>query len=211
MKKRSNSKGLAHIPIIVIGAIIVLVVIIIASGSLNINFDISKNNQDGAEQSTEVSTTPKPNNTFQESGISLEYPGDWTQSPTPAGFIAVFSAPQENASDDYNENVNIKSVDISSQPNVSLQELSDLWFSQTQANYAPGDFNLIKRNSTTLSGFAAEQFVYSVNDSGNDSQGMTVITINNSSTTIVSYIAKKITFDTYLEGANTILSSLTLE
>lgn len=208
MNDKSSIRGFATPVIIVVVIVVVALIGLVVIGGSG-RLDVSKTDQTSSGQpSSETSMSP---NMFQGSGISFEYPNDWTES-VPAGFIVAVSSPRESTGDTFSENVNIKSIDISTQPDLTLIEISDLWLSQTQDEYAPGDFTMTERNSTTLSGLPAEQFVYNVVDGDINGKGMTVVVLKDTMAFVVSFTAESDSSYAEFNGmVNTILSSMVLE
>jgi len=193
-----NNRGIAHlIPIIIVG-VIVLIIFVLATGDFKFSASINQ-----------PETSSLESNIFEGSGISLTYPSDWNQSDTPTGYIAAFSSPREDANDTFSENINIKSIDISSQPNATVTQIADLWLAQTSSEYSTEDFQILNRSSSIMSGLSAEQFVYLITDGDINGKGMTVVTIKNTNAYLVTFTAESpASYDKFIDAVNSILSSL---
>jgi len=195
-----NQRGVAHLGIIVAVIVVLLLVFVFATGDFKFSASINQNS------STEEMAEP---NFFEGSGVSLSYPGDWRQSDTPTGYIAAFSSPSEGANDYFSENINVKSIDISSQPNSTVTQIADLWLTQTSADYSAEDFQIQERNTTTLSGLPAEQLVYLITDGDINGKGMSSIVIKNGNAYLFTFTAESSeSYDRFIDSVNSILSSL---
>lgn len=203
-------------PKIIIGGIVVLVIIFfLSSGSLkfstSIKPDSSKPQQPEQKTQESTPTTQSKLKTYQNesSGISVEYPENWSIKENPAaGIVVAFGSPKESSSDTFVDNINISTSDISSQPNLTLAKLADSWLKQTES--APS-FNLLDRKTTSMAGEEAEQLIYSFAKDGIDVKGMVVITMKNKKAYIVTYTAEAVSYDKFVDVANTISTSLQIK
>ena len=199
MKKSHNNKGLAIVPIVVIvGILVLLVIFFIKTGALTFSGGISK-----------TGTKPKA---FQSEGITLEYPSDWSEAETtPEGFVIAFMSPKENDDDRFTENFNIRKVDLSSTPEITLKEVADLWFAQSKEEFSGSDFSLIERSPFEVAGLPAEKFVISINYQGMDSRLMVAIVLKEGTAYVTTYTAETGSYDKFLPGIDSLLSSMELE
>lgn len=214
-KSDLSQKGMID-PKIIIGGIVVLVVIFfLATG----NFKFSASVKDSGESSpaTEENTTveqptPAPTSkpkTYQNeaNGFSLEYPADWSLKENPAqGYIAGIIAPKESSSDTYQENLLIKAISTASQPNITLQELTDSWENQTTK--AESSLVIVDRQDVNLGGEQAKSLTYTFTNQGDNGKGMAQITLKNNKAYIFQFNALKKDFDQFLPLIENILSSV---
>ena len=213
--KMSAQKGFVD-PKIIIGGIVVLAVILfIATGNLKFSASITDNSKSKPTTSENTKTaeaTPQPTSkpkTYQSEAnkISMEYPADWSLKENPAaGYIAGFISPKQSANDTFQENLGVKAIDISSQPNITLQEVADTWENQTKKSEST--FSVSDRKSSTVSGESAKDIVYTFKDQGDNGKGMTRITLKNKKAYIFQYNALEKDYDKFLPAIETILSSL---
>jgi len=207
MEKAAQQKGIID-PKIIIGGIVALVVIFfIATGSFKFSTSV-KPNSNQPEQTTPPSQSKPKTYQNEAFGFSLEYPEKWSikEKPTVSFFVGFFS-PQESGSDDYRENLLIKSVDLSTQPNITLQEAADLWETQT-AEVEGDNFKVTDKKSSTLAGESAKDIIFDIKDKEIDGQGMVRIILKNSKGYIFQFNALKTSFDKFLPDIETILTSV---
>ena len=212
---KSEQQGIID-PKIIIGGVIALVVIfLLATGSLKFTASVNKNS--GSSTTTQENTkpeqpaqtpTPKPKTYQNEANkISLEYPSDWSLKENPAaGYIAGFISPKQSANDTFQENLGIKAVDTSSQPNITLQEIADTWENQTKKSEST--LAVVDRKSSTVSGESAKDIVYTFKNQGDSGKGMVRITLKNKKAYIFQYNALEKDYDKFLPTIETILSSV---
>lgn len=211
LMNESAQRGIVDPKIIIGGVIAAIVIFLIATGSFNFSASVNKNNNQQINQSQpQATSTPesKPK-TYQSEqyGISLEYPASWSLKETPAqGYIAGFFSPKEGSNDNYIESLGIKVVDISSQPNITLQEAADLWENQTKK--AESTFVVADRKSSTVAGESAKDILYSFKNQGDSGKGMVRVTLKNKKAYIFQYNALEKDYDKYLSIIETILSSV---
>ncbi|MFC1649700.1 PsbP-related protein [Patescibacteria group bacterium] len=214
MQRMASQKGIVHLGLIVVVIVVLLVVAVLVMGG-SFNFSVSKTDtppdtsHDSSAEDNPMSDSEKAaaeNQTFSGSGISFEYPADWTQSDTPVGYIGAFSSPRENDDDTFSENINVRSIDLSSQPELTVEEVANLWLTQTQDSV--DDFGLLETNTTTISGAPAVQFVYNVSDQDIDGKGMIVVAVKDGTSFMVTYTAENASsYNTFLDEVNMILST----
>lgn len=209
--KKSAQKGIISPPVIIGGIIALVVIFLIATGSFKFSASVDKNANKSSDQDQQTSA-PVPQSkpkTYQDeaSGITLEYPADWSLRENPTkDYIAVFTSPKEGSSDDYIEAMGIRAVDISSKPSVTLQEIADLWENQTKA--ATPSLVVTDRTASTLAGEDAKEITYDFKDEKGNGKGMSRITLKNKKAYIFQYSAAEKDYDRYLPIIETILSSV---
>lgn len=210
--KKSAQKGIID-PKIIIGGIIALVVIFfIATGSFKFSASVKPNPNQPSKQQEQQTPTPAPESkpkTYQNetNGISLEYPASWSLKENPAkSYIAGFFSPKEGNSDNYLESLGLKAVDISSQPNITLQEAADLFENQTKQDEK--SFVVSDRKSSTVAGENAKDIIYTFKNKGDNGKGMARITLKNKKAYIFQYNALEKDYDKYLPDIETILTSV---
>ena len=199
-------------PKIIIGGIVILVVVFfLATGKFNFSATVDKNANKPSDQNQQT-TTPTPESkpkTYQDeaSGITLEYPADWSlRENTTNDFLAVFSSPKEGSSDNYTEALGIRVVDISSRPSVTLQEIADLWENQTKE--ATPSLVVTDRTASTLADVDAKEIVYDFKDDKGNGRGMARIALKNNKAYILQFSAAEKDYERYLLIIKTILSSV---
>lgn len=212
---KTAQKGFVD-PKIIIGGIIVLVVVFfLATGSFK--FSASVKDSDKSEPPTEVNTqteqptpisTPKPK-TYQNeaNSFSLEYPADWSLKENPAqGYIVGVIAPKESTSDTYQENLLIKAINTSSQPNITLQQLADSWENQTTK--AESSLVIVDRQDVSLGEEQAKSLTYTFTNQDDNGKGMAQITLKNNKAYVFQFNALQKDFEKHLPAIQTILSSV---
>lgn len=210
VSKKSAQSGVIN-PILIIGVVIVAVIaLLLATGALKFSASIKPTSGKPSESTQQPQqTTPAKPKTYQndKNGISLEYPASWSLKENPsATYIAAFFSPKESSSDNYTEFLGLKVVDTSSKPNVTLQELADLWENQTKK--AETTFVVIDRKSSTVAGESAKDIIYSGKFDNLEGKGMVRIVLKNSKTYIFQYNAEKNSYDKFLPDIEAILSSV---
>ena len=208
MQKTVRQKGVA-LPLIIIGVLVVLVVVFfLVTGDFK--FSVSTNQPSSQEQS-EVQSGPK-SYVSDMYGFSLEYPGNWSFKNQPSAQYAVaFYSPLESSNDDYRDFLGIKVVDLSPQPDLTLQEIANLWESQTTEESAAEDnFQVVGRELATLSGEEARDIVFTADLEGDQIKGFARIVLKNSNAYIFEYFAKTGVYDKYLVDIEGILTSTSL-
>ena len=210
-KLHQNQSGIVHLAVIVVVVLIIVVVIIsIASGSLKFSASITDTSSNNAQQSGQTPSVPesKPKAYQNEKyGIALEYPASWSLKESPAeSYIVAFFSPKDSESDTYLENLGVKAIDVSAQPDITLQEVADLWENQTKE--AVPTFSVVERKSSTLSGEATMDLVYTFQESEGAAKGMTKMTLKNNTAYIFQFSALETGYTKYLSDIEAILASV---
>lgn len=139
----------------------------------------------------------------------MEYPEGWSIRENPsAGVIVAFGSPQESSSDTFVDNVNVSVSDFSSKPDMTLNEVSDLWQKQVKEDLAGETLELLETKPDTLAGQDAKRLVYTYSRQEKDIKGMVVITLKNKKAYIVTYTAEEKSFNKFENAANTVATSL---
>lgn len=207
-------------PKIIIGGVIALIIIFfLATGSFKFSASINPNKsttpisqENASQENPRQETTPQPTSkpkTYQNdaNGFSLEYPANWELKENPAqGYIAGVISPKESTSDTYQENLLIKAISTSSQPNITLQQLADSWENQTTK--AESSLTIIDRKDTTLGGGETKSFTYTFKSEGDSGKGMAQITLKNNKAYVFQFNALEKDFNNYLPTIETILSTV---
>lgn len=210
-----KQKGIID-PKIIIGGIIALVVIFfIATGNFKFSTSVNKNaNKPSSQENQQPTQVPqsKPKSYQNEKyGITLEYPESWSlKESSSAVYIATFLSPKESSSDNFSEFLGIKVVDTTSKPNITLQEVADLWENQTKSASTSEAFVVADRKSSTLSGEEAKDIEYTAKIDDINAKGMVRIVLKNNKAYIFQYNAEATSYDKYLPDIETILASVTL-
>lgn len=148
----------------------------------------------------------------EQEGISIGYPGDWRLQENPgSGVLASFSSPKETPEDQFVENANLSITNLSSQPDMTLEELADLWLEQSSADFPSGSLNLEKRSQAALAGLPAIQMIYSFQEPDIRIKGMAVTAIGNGNAYIFTYTAEEKSYDKFLKNINQILESVKID
>ena len=209
-KLHQNQSGIVHLAVIVVVVLIIVVVIIsIASGSLKFSASITDNSTNTMENTQAESVPESKPKTYQNEkyGIALEYPASWSLKESPAeSYIVAFFSPKDSESDTYLENLGVKAIDVSTQPDITLQEVADLWENQTKE--AVPTFSVVERKSSTLSGEATMDLVYTFQESEGAAKGMTKMTLKNNTAYIFQFSALETGYTKYLSDIEAILASV---
>lgn len=215
-----KQKGVVNPVLIVVGGIILVVVAIsIASGAIKTSFKVTKSDRYSPEQQvappgsqkseSEESESQLKNYSNKNEGLTLQYPGDWSIKENPAaGVIVAFGSPKENSSDTFVDNVNLSVSDLSSKPDMTLDQVADLWQKQTEEDLATSTFKLSEIKPDTLAGQDAKRLVFTYSLQEKDIKGLVVIALKDKKAYIVTYTAEKASYDKFVNAANTIVSSL---
>lgn len=210
-------------PILIgVGIVVLLIIILIASGALKANFSVSKNGSGQPEQqavpANESSKEPQSDKSQLKSysnkneGLRLNYPANWSLKENPAATVVVaFGSPKESASDTFVDNVNLSVSDLSSKPNMTLDELTDLWQKQTSASMSSGNYKIVAIKPTQLAGQDAKQLVFTYSLQGKDLKGMAVLSMKDKKAYVITYTAESASYDKFENDANSIVSSLQLD
>ncbi|OGC47558.1 hypothetical protein A2886_02090 [candidate division WWE3 bacterium RIFCSPHIGHO2_01_FULL_42_13] len=207
MRKTVQQRGVA-LPLIIIGVLVVLVVVFfLVTGDFK--FSVSTNQPSSPEQSAQSEPQNYQNDAY---GLSLIYPGNWSFKNQPtAQYVVAFYSPQESSADDYREFVGIKIIDISSQPDLTVQAVADLWESQTAEESAGEDnFQVAGREAATVSGEEARDIIFTADLDGDQIKGFARVVLKNGNAYIFEYFAKAKAYDKYLPDVESILASTNL-
>ncbi|GMR19382.1 MAG: hypothetical protein BMS9Abin34_519 [Patescibacteria group bacterium] len=209
--RKSSREGIAPLYIIIGGVIVLLIIIVAVSGGAGFKFNISKNSESSPSSSSEQQTASYENYENKDYGISMNYPGDWRmQEGTTTDPIVSFFSPREGSDDQFSENINVTVTDLSAFPDLSLTEVADIWVQENESNPSFTSFEVVSRESTSVSGLGAEQVTYTAKGQGLSVKGRTTIVLKDSSAYIFTYSAEAKSFDTFLKGLETALSSTVL-
>jgi len=197
-------KGAAPLIAIIVGIVILLIVVIFVSGGARVNLNVSKNGQSLVDKKTKL----YQNQTY---GISMNYPGNWRmEEGTTSDPVVSFLSPREGSDDQFTENVNVAVTDLSADPSLSLTQVMDLWVQQNESDPSFSSFMVASRESTSVFGLDAEQVTYLAEGQGLSVKGRTTIFLKESMAYIFTYSAEVESFDTFLGGLETILTSTTI-
>lgn len=201
-------------PKIIIGGIILLVVIfILATGKFK--FTASRSDQSSSSPTESQTEQPKAtsapksyqNNQYK---FSLQYPASWNVKEAQGQYIAAFFSPEESSSDKYREFLGIKTVSTSPKPDITLQEATDLWETQTTKESTANNFKVIERKSSTVSGLEAKDLIYTVDIENISAKGFVKVVLTKSNIYIFQYFAETEKYEKYLPDIESIISSATL-
>ena len=207
--QQTAQKGVIS-PALIIGGIIVLVIIFFAATG-NFKFSATRDADQATTQESQPETSSAPKSYQSDQyGFNLEYPGNWSYKETSGQFVASFFSPEESSSDKYREFLGVKVVYLSQQPDISLQEATDLWEEQTAAESQEDDFQVVNRQSLTISGLEAREIVFTLNVENIPAKGFVRIVLANGNAYIFQYFAEIDKYDTYLPDIEGILSSVSL-
>lgn len=207
MKKTAQS-GIISLPV-VIGAIVVLVVIfVLATGKFN--FSASRSDQSSSQtEQPQAKSAPKSYQSDQYK-FSLQYPANWNVKETQGQYVAAFFSPEESSSDKYLEFLGVKSVSTASKPDITLQEAADLWEAQTAKESTAGNFQVIDRKSSTISGLEAKDLIYTVDIKNIPAKGFVRVVLTDDNAYIFQYYAEADKYEKYLPDIESMISSVTL-
>jgi len=213
-----NQKGIVDPKIIIGGVIALVVVFFIATGNFKFSASVDKSVNEDTDKSAvqenqqqpvpDIETKPK---TYQsaEHGIALEYPATWSLKENPnQQFVAVFRSPKESSSDNFMDFLAIKVIDISSNPDYTLQEIADLWENQTRDESEEEQFNVVDRISTNLAGEETRDILYTAKVDEGNGQGLVRIVLKNNKAYIFQYNAMADSYDKFLPDVEAILSTV---
>lgn len=204
---------LSPIILVVGGVIVAAIVIFVATGALKFNAKVStgENQYSVGDKETSSAQDSSSSETLvfsdSASGVSLNYPSGWSKKENPAtGVVVAFGSPKESSSDNFVDNVNVSTYDLSSKPNITVKQLADAWVADTKSDTP--SLNILGQTTATLAGQSAEQLVYTYSREGLDIKGMVAIIIVGAKAYIVTYTAEEGSYNKFVDGANTVAGSL---
>jgi len=146
--------------------------------------------------------------TYQNStfGITVQYPVLWAKTDLDPleGGIVQFSAPNENANDTFQEDLEIHYVDLPT--NSTLQHYTDILMASYNDNV--DNFTRIQFNSSTIAGTPAHLLVFSATSNGDDYKALNEWTVIGKRALIVIYYARPANYLTYLPLVSTMIDSI---
>jgi hypothetical protein len=209
VKKSTNKQtGTANKLLIIVGVLVVLIIVFFAvTGSFK--FDVYTDKSAQIPQDQSVAEEPK---TFEQAGVSFNYPGNWESRDLDVGLGGFFSPLEEN-SDTFRENVIIHKVDVSVRPDITLEEITDSVIKENEEDFATtGTFELVDRSPTTLGGIDAEKVTYLAGNANlADGKAMSIVALKSNFAYIINYTAEQKSFDKFLPGAEMIISTFQVQ
>ena len=136
--------------------------------------------------------------------FTMNYPKEWTQQSN-ANMVA-FLSPQENATDNFRENVNVIRQDLSSQP-MTMEQYTEL--SKKQITDAYGASAIVSTNSKTIGGQKATGLVYNMTYQGRALKVASYWFIKGKIAFLFTYTAEPAQFSKYEETAMSVINSFT--
>jgi len=209
--KDSVQKGFASIILIIVVVVGAAIALLVVSGALKLEGKVSKseNKPSSVQPSEATKGEPTPETkTYQNDSLNLglEYSAAWSIKENPAaGVVVAFGSPKESNDDQFVDNINLSTTDISSKPNMASAQLTDSWIKQSES--APS-FSLLDRKPTTLAGESADQLIYTISNQDKSLKGMVIIGVKNKISYVITYTAEQSSFDKFLNAANALASSL---
>lgn len=157
---------------------------------------------DQTQQATEVETGSVSSGEF-----SMSYPATWTADESgQGGTLYIFYSPAEDANDQFKENVNVvteelsdASVDLATYTEASVQQLKKVM----------NAINFLENNESASGGY--QQLVYTAQQGALNLQFVQRYYIKNNKAYIVTFTCEQSKWDTYKESGVSILDSFKFE
>ena len=140
--------------------------------------------------------------TDSENKFSMNYPKEWAQKKV--GNVTAFLSPQEDATDAFQENVNLMLQDLSQQP-MDLKQYTEL--SKKQIIDAYGASAILSSGPTTLGGQPAIVQVYNMTYQGRALKIKQYWFIKGKTAYLFSYTAEPAKFTKFEETATAVINS----
>jgi len=214
---QDNQKGIIDPKLIIGGVIVLIIIFFLATGSFK--FSASRTGQPSSQvdiqtepKQQEETAAPSAPKSYQSEQyeFNLEYPGEWSYKEAQGQYVAAFFSPEESSSDNYREFLGVKVISISSKPNIGLQEAADLWEEQTVKESTADNFQVVDRETVTISGEEAREIIYTVDIDNIPAKGFVRITLANNNIYIFQYFAETDKYEKFLPGVESIISSVSL-
>jgi eukaryotic-like serine/threonine-protein kinase len=140
--------------------------------------------------------------TDSQNKFTMNYPKEWTQ--TTAGNVTAFLSPQEDATDAFQENVNLMLQDLSQQP-MDLKQYTE--FSKNQIVQAYGASAILSTGSKTIDGQPAVELVYNMSYQGHPLKIKQYWFIKGKIAYLFSYTAQPAKFSKFEDTALAVINS----
>jgi len=137
-------------------------------------------------------------------GIRIKYPKDWTMQEGFMGTVVVFLSPKADASDVFQENLNVGVEDLSG-VSITLDEYTELTIDQMGQFIT--DFTVIESGKTTLAGNPAYKIVYTGSQAQYSIKWMQIWAIKDDKAYLITYTAETDSFSDFLEIVEAMISS----
>jgi serine/threonine-protein kinase len=141
----------------------------------------------GASQPSSASTAGFETYTDAKYDFTIGYPKEWDKQEGAAGSAVAFLSPQESASDDFRENVNVLVQMLPDK--VTLDQYTKL--SLDQAPKLITGFDLLDEGSTTLAGSPAHHVHYRGEQGAFRLEWKQVWTVQNGRAFVLTYTAER--------------------
>jgi len=172
---------------IVMGVLVVITIVLFYSNLNTVSNEDYSSNLKPSETSTINPTTNFLTYESYTYGIRMKYPIDWTKEEQFLGLVVSFFSPQESASDDFLENLNVVVEDLFVQP-MTIDEYTELSIDQVKKIVT--DISAIDSSFTTLDGNSARKLVYSGKQGIYDIKYMQILTIKDNKAYVITYTAE---------------------
>jgi hypothetical protein len=142
--------------------------------------------------------------TDQAHKFTIQYPKEWTQQAQ--GNVLMFLSPRADATDQFQENVNIILQDLSAQP-MNLEQYTAL--SKKQISDAYGANAVISQGPATIAGQKGEYLIYNMTYNGRPLKIKSYWFIKGKMAYLFTYTAEPPQFEKYDQTATAIINSFT--
>ena len=191
--------------------IIIIVLIVISGGVLTYkNLGTTKEKSQLLNQPTNNTNNME---TYKNSdyGFEIKYPSDWQKNEQVEGVVVAFLSPKKNASDTFQENLNILVQDLSIFPfnqSMTLSEFTNL--SVELIKQSIPDSKILESITVNLSGSQAYKVVFTGGQGQYNLKWMQIGIIKDNKAYIISYTAMADKYDGFLETIQKMIDSFTI-
>jgi len=146
--------------------------------------------------------------TFETNDFSIHYPAGWSVGDKKAGVLAYFLSPLESAKDEFSENINIMTQDLSEHP-MTLKEYTDLSLKQIQTLATHG--KLIESKTIQTANGEAQRLVYKADNGKFHLQFMQLYIVKKEKVYLITYTAETKNYKKYLPKVSDAMNSFVLK
>ncbi len=154
-----------------------------------------------AEEETGISLEQYNNAEFN---LNINYPSDWEVQENFMGTVAIFLSPQESPTDQFRENLNIVTQDLTQQP-MTLDEYFET--SIAQIKQLMTDFQQVSSEKVNFLNEEAYSIIYTATQGSFKVKIMQYLYIKDNTAYVVTYSAEEENYNQYISIIEQMLNS----
>ncbi len=144
--------------------------------------------------------------TYNNEGISFNYPDNWEKRDNHFGTLVMFLSPLSGSADDFQENVNIVLENLDeANKDISLDEYIEKSVSELEAFF--DDYEVLSKEDGEIAGQRAKMVTYAMDQEETELKVAQIITIKDGTVYVVTYTATEDQFDINYYGLETVLGT----